>query len=81
MKTFTFTYLPVTITGLPSYMGRLPTYYNRSSYAITKMTDVSSGIKMETNKENEWNPDKRFQQNGETSPKNGYTVSMTWEVN
>jgi hypothetical protein len=35
---------------------------------------------METNKEKNWNPDKRFQQNGENSPKTGYDLSMSWEV-
>ena len=39
MKTFTFSYLPVTITGLP-------TYYNWSSYIISKKGEVGSGIKM-----------------------------------
>jgi hypothetical protein len=33
-----------------------------------------------TEKPKEKNPDKRFQQNGETPPKTAYDLSMAWEV-
>ena len=65
---FTFRYLPLTITGLP-------TYHNRSTCLKSKTSEGKSGIKMETNKEE--------LENGEAVealPKNRYTLSMIWEV-
>jgi hypothetical protein len=43
MKVFTFSYLPLTLTGLP-------TYHNRSTYVISKKGKVESGIKMKQTK-------------------------------
>ena len=76
MKMLTFSYLPVTITGLP-------TYYNRSTGLNSKITDVEPGTEMkETNKEKLGNGETAKQQDGmfEASPKNGYIISMAWEV-
>jgi hypothetical protein len=68
---FTFSYLPPTIT-------RLPTYHNRSTCLKSKTVDVESVITMrKINKEID---DTGFEVI-EALPKNRYTISMSWEVN